>query len=219
MKIFVAGATGVLGQRLIPQLISNGHTVVGSTRMPGKADALRAAGAVPVILDALDRDAVIEAVTQAEPDVVVHELTALTDFSDFRKFDEAFAATNRLRTQATDHLLEAIQQLPTRRIVAQSYAGAGFYARTGGPIKTEDDPFDSDPPLDFGESSRPYSTWNERCSRPKASKGPCSVTEASTAPAPRLVRAASSWRLSGVANSLSLRVALECGRLFTSRMR
>jgi nucleoside-diphosphate-sugar epimerase len=146
MKIFVAGATGVLGQRLVPLLISNGHTVVGSTRMPGKADALRAAGAVPVILDALDRDAVIEAVTQAEPDVVVHELTALTDFSDFRKFDEAFAATNRLRTQATDHLLEAIQQLPTRRIVAQSYAGAGFYARTGGPIKTEDDPFDSDPP-------------------------------------------------------------------------
>src|SRR5215211_5866278 len=146
MKIFVAGATGVLGQRLVPLLISNGHTVVGRTRMPGKADALRAAGAVPVILDALDRDAVIEAVTQAEPDVVVHELTALTDFSDFRKFDEAFAATNRLRTQATDHLLEAIQQLPVRRLVGQSYAGAGFYARTGGPIKTEDDPFDPDPP-------------------------------------------------------------------------
>jgi nucleoside-diphosphate-sugar epimerase len=146
MKIFVAGATGALGRRLVPLLVANGHTVVGTTRTPAKAQALRAAGATPVVLDALDRDAVVDAVTGAEPEVVVHELTALAGFSDFRKLEEGFAATNRLRTEGTDHLLEGIRRLPVRRIVAQSYAGPGFYARTGGPIKTEDDPFDPDPP-------------------------------------------------------------------------
>jgi 2-alkyl-3-oxoalkanoate reductase len=146
MKIFVAGATGAIGRRLVPLLVSNGHTVVGTTRTPGKAEALRAAGASPVVLDALDRDAVIDAVGRAEPEVVVHELTALAGFTDFRKFDESFAATNRLRTEGTDHLLEGIRRLPVRRIVAQSYGGPGFYARTGGLIKTEDDPFDPDPP-------------------------------------------------------------------------
>jgi uncharacterized protein YbjT (DUF2867 family) len=99
MKVFVAGATGALGRRLVPLLASNGHTVVGTTRTPSKAEALRAAGATPVILDALDRDAVIDALTRAEPEVVVHELTALTGFTDFRKLDESFAATNRLRTE------------------------------------------------------------------------------------------------------------------------
>jgi 2-alkyl-3-oxoalkanoate reductase len=146
MKIFVAGATGALGRRLVPLLVSNGHTVVGTTRTPSKAEALRAAGATPAILDALDRDAVIDALTRAEPEVVVHQLTALAGFTDFRKLDESFTATNRLRTEATDHLLEGIRRLPVRRIVAQSYAGPGFYARTGGPIKTEDDPFDPNPP-------------------------------------------------------------------------
>jgi len=146
MKIFVAGATGALGRRLVPLLASNGHTVVGTTRTPSKAEALRAAGATPVVLEALDRDAVIDALTRAEPEVVVHQLTALAGFTDFRKLDEGFAATNRLRTEGTDHLLEGIRRLPVRRIVAQSYAGPGFYARTGGPIKTEDDPFDPDPP-------------------------------------------------------------------------
>jgi len=146
MKIFVAGATGALGRRLVPLLVSKGHTVVGTTRTPDKADVLRAAGATPVVFDALDGDAVIDAVSQAEPEVVVHELTALTEFSDFRKLDESFADTNRLRTEGTDHLLEGMRQLPVRRIVAQSYAGAGFYAPTGGPVKTEDDPFNTDPP-------------------------------------------------------------------------
>ena len=146
MKVFVAGATGALGRRLVPMLVANGHTVVGTTRAPGKADALRAAGATPVVLDALDRDAVIDAVGRAEPEVVVHQLTALARFTDFRKLDEGFAATNRLRTEGTDHLLEGIRRLPVRRIVAQSYAGPGFFARTGGPVKTEDDPFDPDPP-------------------------------------------------------------------------
>jgi nucleoside-diphosphate-sugar epimerase len=146
MKIFVAGATGALGRRLVPLLVSNGHTVVGTTHTSDKADALRAVGAAPVVLDALDRDAVIDALTRAEPEVVVHQLTALAGFTDFRKLDESFAATNQLRTEGTDHLLEGIRRLPVRRIVAQSYAGPGFYARTGGPVKTEDDPFDPDPP-------------------------------------------------------------------------
>jgi 2-alkyl-3-oxoalkanoate reductase len=146
MKIFVAGATGALGRRLVPLLVANGHTVVGTTRTPDKAEALRAAGATPVVLDALDRDAVIDALTRAEPEVVVHQLTALAGFTDFRKLEEGFAATNRLRTEGTDHLLEGIRRLPVRRIVAQSYAGPGFFARTGGPIKTEEDPFDPDPP-------------------------------------------------------------------------
>jgi nucleoside-diphosphate-sugar epimerase len=146
MKIFVAGATGALGRRLVPLLVANGHTVVGTTRTPGKAQALRAAGATPVVLDALDRDAVIDAVGRAEPEVVVHELTALTGFTDFRKFDEGFAATNRLRTEGTDHLLAAARAAGARRFVAQSFGGPGFYVRTGGPIKTEDDPFDPDPP-------------------------------------------------------------------------
>ena len=146
MRIFVAGATGALGRRLVPLLVANGHTVVGTTRAPSKAEALRAAGATPVVLDALDRDAVVDALVKAEPEVVVHELTALAGFTDFRKFDEGFAATNRLRTEGTDHLLEGIRRLPVRRIVAQSFGGPGFYVRTGGAVKTEDDPFDPDPP-------------------------------------------------------------------------
>jgi 2-alkyl-3-oxoalkanoate reductase len=146
MRIFVAGATGALGRRLVPLLVSGGHTVVGTTHTPGKADALRAAGATPVVLDALDRDAVIDALVRAEPEVVVHELTALAGFTDFRKFDESFAATNRLRTEGTDHLLAAARAAGAGRLVAQSYGGPGFFVRTGGPVKTEDDPFDPDPP-------------------------------------------------------------------------
>lgn len=146
MKAFVAGATGALGRRLVPLLVSNGHTVVGTTRTAGKAEWLRAAGASPVVLDALDREAVIKALMQAEPEVVVHQLTALTEFTNFRKLDEGFSATNRLRTEGTDNLLEGVRRLRVRRIVAQSYAGPGAFARTGGFIKTEDDPFDPDPP-------------------------------------------------------------------------
>jgi 2-alkyl-3-oxoalkanoate reductase len=146
MKIFVAGASGAIGRRLVPLLLSNGHEVVGTTRSPEKADALGAAGARPVVLDALDRDAVRKALTQTQPEVVVDELTALAGFTDFRKFDQGFAATNRLRTEGTDHLLEAMRRAGVRRFVAQSYAGPGFFARTGGSVKSEEDPFDPDPP-------------------------------------------------------------------------
>jgi nucleoside-diphosphate-sugar epimerase len=151
MRIFLAGATGALGSQLVPRLVAGGHQVTGTTRSAAKADALRAAGAEPVVLDALDRDAVVAAVTAARPDVIVHQLTALGDLSNLRNFDAAFAQTNRLRTEGTDNLLAAARAAGTERFVAQSYT-SWPYARTGGPVKTEDDPLDQDPPTNQRES-------------------------------------------------------------------
>ena len=145
MKIFLAGATGAVGQALVPLLTSHGHTVTGTTRSAGKADTLRALGAAPVVVDGLDRDGMRAAVAAAEPDAVVHQMTALAGLSDLRRFERAFAATNRLRTEGTDHLLEAAREVGVERVVAQSYGGWP-YARTGGPVKTEDDPLDPEPP-------------------------------------------------------------------------
>ncbi len=145
MRIFVAGATGALGRRLVPLLVEGGHQVTGMTRTAGKAAGLRAAGADPVVADALDRDAVLRAVVAARPEVVVHQLTALAGMTSFRNFDREFALTNRLRTEGTDHLLEAARAVGARRFVAQSFTGWPF-ARVGGPVKTEDDPLDPDPP-------------------------------------------------------------------------
>src|SRR5438552_2934746 len=107
MKLFVAGATGAVGKRLVPLLVASGHEVVGMTRSPEKAERLRAAGAEPAVADGLDRAAVIEAVTRAKPEVVIHQMTALTGVKRFKKFDQEFALANRLRTEGTDHLLEA----------------------------------------------------------------------------------------------------------------
>jgi len=145
MRIFLAGATGALGTQLLPLLLASGHQVTATTRSAAKAGALRDAGADPVVVDALDRDAVVAAVTAARPDAIVHQLTALTGLSDLRDFDAAFAATNRLRNEATEHLLEGARAAGTRRFVAQSYGGWP-YARTGGPVKSEDDPLDPEPP-------------------------------------------------------------------------
>jgi nucleoside-diphosphate-sugar epimerase len=144
MKVFVAGATGALGQRLVPQLVARGHEVIGMTQTPSKQDLLRVLGARPVVADALDADAVARAVAEAEPDVIVHQLTALKAI-DFRHIDRSFALTNRLRTEGTDHLLAAGRAIGVRRVVAQSYAGWPF-ARTDGAVKTEDDALDPDPP-------------------------------------------------------------------------
>ena len=146
MKIFLAGATGAVGARLVPMLVEHGHTLVGTTTTPGKVEGLRRAGASPVVLDLLDGDAVVEAIARAKPHVVVDQATALTGFTDFRKFDAGFAVTNQLRTEGTDHLLRAMHRAAVRRIVAQSYAGPGAFARTGGTVKTEEDGFDPDPP-------------------------------------------------------------------------
>jgi len=150
MRIFVAGATGVLGRELVPQLVARGHEVVGMTRSPGKQDLVRSLGARPVVADALDPDAVAEAVASAEPEVIVHQLTALSgrmSLKEARHPDRAAPAimTNRLRTEGTDHLLAAGRAVGVRRFVAQSF-GAFRYARAGGPVLTEADPLDPDPP-------------------------------------------------------------------------
>jgi nucleoside-diphosphate-sugar epimerase len=145
MRIFVAGAAGALGSRLVPKLVAHGHDVVGTTRSPERVQPIRSMGAEGVVMDGLDAVSVRRAVTAARPEVVVHQMTALTGFSDMRKFDEAFRTTNRLRTEGTDHLLAAAAGAGVECFVAQSYAGHPF-ARVGGWIKTEEDPLDPDPP-------------------------------------------------------------------------
>src|SRR3977135_3109271 len=105
MRIFVAGATGALGKQLVPRLIANGHEVTGMTRIEAKADAVRELGATPVVADALDADEIAGAVAEAEPEVIVHELTALSGSLDMRHFDRSFELTNRLRTAASEHTL------------------------------------------------------------------------------------------------------------------
>ena len=148
MKVFVAGATGALGRHLVPQLVARGHQVVGMTHSPSKQDLVRGMGARPVVADALDPDAVAQAVAVAEPEVIVHQLTALSGKFNMRRMDRFFETTNRLRTEGTDHLLAAARAVGARRFVAQSFAGwpAG---RGGAPVKDEDAPFDPDPPKQF----------------------------------------------------------------------
>jgi nucleoside-diphosphate-sugar epimerase len=145
MKVFVAGATGALGNQLVPQLVARGHDVTGMTRTESKRDLVRSLGARPVVADALDTDAVARAVAEAEPEVIVHQLTALSGSFDLRHFDRFFAVTNRLRMEGTDHLLAAARAVGARRFVAQSYAGWPF-ARVDGMVKSESDPLDPDPP-------------------------------------------------------------------------
>jgi nucleoside-diphosphate-sugar epimerase len=140
MRVFVTGATGALGRHLVPGLIAAGHEVTATTRTPGKAAQLRAAGAEPVVLDGLDREAVIAAVRAAAPEVIVHQMTALAGMRSLRNPDKAFAATNELRTRGTDNLLAAAARAGTGRVIAQGYAGAGPDKPSSGGLKTEDDP-------------------------------------------------------------------------------
>jgi nucleoside-diphosphate-sugar epimerase len=144
MRVFVAGASGAIGSRLVPQLIDRGHQVVGTYNSPGNAERVRALGAEPVQLNLLDPRAVREAVIDAQPDAIVHQATALADVRFSRNLDRTFAQTNRLRTEGTDALLAAARDAGVRRFVAQSFASAR-YARVGGPVKTEDDPLDPTP--------------------------------------------------------------------------
>ena len=149
MKVFVAGATGAIGRQLVPQLVAAGHDVIGMTRSPAKTEIVRALGARPVVADALDPGAVGRAVAETEPEVIVHQLTALSGEPGLREMrhpDRFVAPTNRLRTEGTDHLLAAGRAAGIRRFVAQSIVAIGTYARTGGPVKTEDDPPDLDLP-------------------------------------------------------------------------
>jgi nucleoside-diphosphate-sugar epimerase len=142
MRVFVAGATGAIGKQLVPRLVAAGHEVHGMTRSESKQAMLYELGAVPVVADALDPDQVAEAVGRARPDVIVHQLTAIGAV-DLRHMERDFALTNRLRTEGTDYLLSAGQAMGVRRFVAQS--NVACYARTGGPVKSEEDPFDPSP--------------------------------------------------------------------------
>jgi nucleoside-diphosphate-sugar epimerase len=146
MRVFVAGATGALGRHLVPGLVAAGHEVTATTRTPGKVARLREAGAEPVVVDGLDREAMLAAVRAAGPEVIVHQMTALADVRsrNIRNPDKMGAATIELRTRGTDNLLAAAAQTGTRRVIAQSVAG--FYEPSGGPVKTEEDPLASRPP-------------------------------------------------------------------------
>ena len=145
MRMFVTGATGALGRYLVPGLVAAGHEVTATTRTPGKAAQLREAGAEPVILNGLDREAVIAAVRAAAPEVVVHQMTALAGLRSLRNPDKAFAATNELRTRGTDNLLAAAARAGTRRVIAQSYAGPGPDKPSSRALKTEANPPDWQP--------------------------------------------------------------------------
>jgi nucleoside-diphosphate-sugar epimerase len=144
MRVFVAGATGAIGRRLIPQLIAAGYDVTGSTRSESKTQDLKAAGADAVIVDGLNHDNVLTAVGQAQPDVVIHQLSALSEMSNLKKFDEEFEVTNQLRTKGLDNLIDAARAVGAKRFIAQSYTG-WTNPRTGNLIKTEEDPLDPEP--------------------------------------------------------------------------
>jgi nucleoside-diphosphate-sugar epimerase len=144
MRVFVAGASGAIGSRLVPQLVDRGHEVVGTSRSPEKSARLAALGAEPVVLELLDPDAVRKAVTAVRPDAIIHQATALSGLSDLKNPDKAFAQTNRLRTDGTDALLAAARDIGIGRFVAQSFT-SWPYAREGGPVKTEEDPLDPTP--------------------------------------------------------------------------
>ncbi len=151
MRIFVAGATGAIGRQLVPRLVAGGHEVTGMTHSESKLAMLRELGAVPVVADALDPEQVAEAVGRATPEVIVHELTAIGAL-DMRHFDRDFARTNRLRMEGTDYLLSAGHAVGVRRFVAQGVAGYGMYVRSGGPVKSEEDPLDATPARDMRET-------------------------------------------------------------------
>ena len=151
MRVFVAGASGALGSRLVPQLIDAGHEVIGTHNSPASAELLRVLGAKPVMVDLLDARAVRKAVLDSEPDAIVHQATALANVKFGRSLDKTFAKTNELRTKGTDALLAAAREAGVRRFVAQSFAPYR-YAREGGPVKTEDDPLDPTPPPNTQET-------------------------------------------------------------------
>lgn len=145
MRVLVVGASGAIGRCLVPQLIEHGHEVIGTFKSAASAERVRALGATPMELDALDVSAVRQVVLDTAPEAIIHQATALANMRFSRSLDRTFAATNRLRTEGTDALLAAAGEAGVRRFVAQSFASYR-YAREGGPIKTEDDPLDPNPP-------------------------------------------------------------------------
>ena len=169
MRVFVAGASGAIGTRLVPFLTGAGHEVMGTHNSPANAELLRALGARPIALDLLDRRAVRKAVFEVEPDAIVHQATALANARWSRSLDRTFAQTNRLRTEGTDALLAAAREAGVSRFIAQSFASYR-YAREGGPVKTEDDPLDPTPVATTRETNaamrsiaRPNANLGGRC--------------------------------------------------------
>ena len=151
MRVFVAGATGAIGKQLLPRLVAVGHEVTGMTHRESSRALVAELGATPMVADALDPDEVARAVARARPDVIVHQLTAIRTV-DLRHFDRSFALTNRLRSEGTDHLLSAGQAVGVRRFVAQGVGSYAAYTRTGGPVKSEEDPLDLTPPREMRET-------------------------------------------------------------------
>ncbi len=151
MRVFVAGSTGAVGKSLVPLLLESGHEVVALSRTSQKAKGLEALGAKVAVAEALDKDGLTAAIRRAEPEVLIHQLTALAGVGNFKKFDAECALTNRFRTEVTDTMLAAARMVGTRRFIAQSFCGWPF-AREGGPVKTEEDPLDPNPPASFSKS-------------------------------------------------------------------
>jgi nucleoside-diphosphate-sugar epimerase len=144
MRVFVAGASGAVGRRLVPMLVARGYQVIGTTTSEKNVETIRALGAEPVVVDGLDAAGIGKAVARAEPDAIIHQMTALSSTADFKQFDRWFALTNRLRTEGTENLLAAAKAGGVPRFVVQSFTGWSN-ERTGGWIKTEDDPLDPNP--------------------------------------------------------------------------
>jgi 2-alkyl-3-oxoalkanoate reductase len=151
MRVFVAGASGAIGTRLVPQLLEQGHDVVGTSMSPANAERIRALGAEPIVLDLLDPGAVRRAVLETEPDAIVHQATALADVRFSRHLDRSFVETNRLRREGTEALLAAAREAGVSRVLAQSFASLR-YARVGGPVKSEEDPLDTTPGAGMSET-------------------------------------------------------------------
>ena len=139
MRVFVAGGAGVLGRRLVPQLVARGHDVTATTTSPAKLSFLDQLGAEGVVMDGLDGASVAEAVAHAKPDVIVNQMTAIAGKPDIKHMDRWFATTNRLRTEGIDHLLAAAEATGVPHVVAQSY-GSWNGEQSGGWVKTEADP-------------------------------------------------------------------------------
>jgi 2-alkyl-3-oxoalkanoate reductase len=151
VRVFLAGASGALGSRLVSQLIDAGHEVYGTHNAPASTERVRGLGATPVALDILDPRAVRRTVLEIQPDAIVHQATALSGVKFGRSLDRTFAATNRLRTEGTDALIAAAWDADVQRFIGQSFAPYR-YAREGGPVKTEDDPLEPAPPKNTGET-------------------------------------------------------------------
>ncbi|MGH3301813.1 MAG: NAD-dependent epimerase/dehydratase family protein [Streptosporangiaceae bacterium] len=145
MRVFVAGGTGVVGRRLVPQLVARGHQVTATTTSAARLGAVQQLGAAGVVMDGLDAVSVGEAVAKARPEAIVHQMTGISmahgGKPDMKHMDRWFATTNRLRTEGTDHLLAAAEAAGVSRFVAQGYASWNGI-REGGWVKTEEDPLD-----------------------------------------------------------------------------